>query len=548
VFSSFLQLASSRVAVRTSVRDLVHSDSFFVAVDFEVGDGEHLTAPTGKGKSSAPSVSWQNAKVLRVFWPKSEPLLDSDGQKSGYWGYSTNFSVLYQLKAEDKTQPIKYSLFYVTCGDSCVPSQSEGVLELNSALSDEEVQSVITLEQPGAFKFSLLVMILCAIVGGLIMNCMPCVFPVISIKIFSILKSTMAKKTEIRMQCICFSVGTLLIFLLLGVILVSLREVISDIGWGFYMQNPICIFLLLLVFLLCSLHFFEMLHLDFLKIRKTKISAKSPCIASICNGALCGIVSSSCAGPFVGIAVAGAVLYGNFIQSMAIFLSFGIGLSLPFLLISLFPGFINRIPKPGEWLITFKKLMGFAMLFSCVWPIWILMSQVSNLDVVRSILSVMSIAMFCWILKQVKSLKIVPVAGILVSLFCGLYNLIPSSDENESIAWSSYSDEVFDNAKLEKLPIFLNFTASWCLNCQFNERIFNDKDVVEYFCKNKIVTIKCDWTNKNAKINSLMREHGAIAVPFYVYYPGNDKNYVILPSMLTKASLLSAVSGQENEK
>jgi thiol:disulfide interchange protein len=548
VFSSILQLASSKVVVRTSACDLSRQDSLFVAFDFEIGNGEHLTAPIGKGKSVAPRVSWENAKVVNVFWPKSEQLLDSDGQKSGYWGYGANFSVIYHLNVEDKMQPVKYNLFYVVCGDSCVQSQSEGVLELNGALSDEEVQSVVTPKLPCTPKFSLLVMILCAIVGGLIMNCMPCVFPVISIKIFSILKSAMAKETEVRRQCICFSAGTVSIFLLLGAVLVLLREVVPNIGWGFYMQSPLCIFLLLLVFLLCSLHFFEILNLDFFKIKRMKISAKSAYVTSFCNGALCGIVSSSCVGPFVGIAVASAVLYGNFIQSMTIFSSFGIGLSLPFLLISLFPRFVNKFPKPGEWLVTFKKLMGFAMLFSCIWPIWILMSQVSNLEVILSILSIISIAMFCWMLKQAKFSKIVSVAGLAISFFYGVYNLMPSSGDNESIAWKVYSDEVFDNAKLEKLPIFLNFTASWCLNCQFNERLFDDKNIAEYFHRNNVVAIKCDWTNRNEKINALMREHGAVALPFYVYYPGDDKDYVILPSMLTKVSLLSTLNGQRNGK
>jgi thiol:disulfide interchange protein DsbD len=518
-----------------------------VSFDFEVGDGEHLTAPVGKGKSIAPNISWENAEVVDVFWAKSEQLLDSDGQKSGYWGYSSNFSILYHLKAMNK-KPIKYHLSYVTCGDSCVPSQSDCTLELNGTLSNEEIRSVITLEQSSALEFNFLIMIFCAIIGGLIMNCMPCIFPIISIKIFSILKSARAKKNEVRKQCIYFSAGTVSIFLLLGIIFASLRQVITNIGWGFYMQNPICVFILLIVFLLCSLHFFEILHFELFKINKIKVPVKNTYIASFFNGVLCGIVSSSCVGPFVGIAVAGAILYGNFIQSIVILASFGIGLSLPFLLLSIFPGFVNKIPKPGAWLILFKKLMGFAMLFSCIWPIWILMSQISNLDVVCTIFSIISVAMFCWILKQVKSLKIIPITGLLLSLLGGIYNLIPNSSEHESIMWKDYSDEIFDNAKLEKLPIFLDFTASWCLNCQFNERLFNDHDIVEYFNKNKIIAIKCDWTNRNMKINTLMREHGAVAVPLYVYYPGNNKNYVILPSMLTKASLLKILNEKKDGK
>jgi thiol:disulfide interchange protein DsbD len=125
-------------------------------------------------------------------------------------------------------------------------------------------------------------------------------------------------------------------------------------------------------------------------------------------------------------------------------------------------------------------------------------------------------------------------AGILMSAFLGLYNAVNFEEDAQDIVWETYSDDVFVSAKDSKHAIFLDFTASWCLNCQFNERLFRDQEIIKLFKDNHVKTIKCDWTNKNENITNLMKRYGAVAIPLYIYYPGDDRPHTVLPTILTK--------------
>jgi thiol:disulfide interchange protein DsbD len=278
-----------------------------------------------------------------------------------------------------------------------------------------------------------------------------------------------------------------------------------------------------------------------------RFPVKDAYVASFLGGVFSGITSSSCVGPFSGVAIAGAFLYGNIIQSISIFLALGIGLSSPFLLISIFPQFVKKVPKPGEWLLTFKGVMGFAMLLSCTWPIWILLSQIPKDNVIVVMLCIILVAMFTWLLKHShapKYVKAIARGGFLASALIGLYNSSNLANDNQkTILWENYSEDILIEAKSKKEAIFLDFTASWCINCQFNERLFNDAEIVELFRDKQVQAIKCDWTDKSKEVSKLMKRYGAAAVPLYIYYPGNGAPYTVLPTILTKNILKETLSG-----
>ena len=539
--------AFSEVSFRTSSDKL--DSRIFVSIDFKLSSGEHITSPTGKGKSISPNVSWKNAEVVNVHWPKSGKLSNSDGSESGYFGYDKNFSVIYELIIKDKNKSVTYDLFYVTCGNACIPTQKIDTLKPNGLLSQSEISNAFEL--PKNSENGILMMLLFGFLGGLILNFMPCVFPIISMKIFSIVKSMEHSKGTVRRQAFAFSSGILTTFIILCLILNILRSSAPNIGWGFYMQEPAFVFAILLMFLICAIHFFGIFTFQFPGIKRFKLPVKNIYISAYFSGIFSGVASSSCVGPFAGVALAGALLYGNLFQSFLIFLSLGFGLSLPFLLISLFPGVINKFPKPGKWLDIFKEFMGFAMLFSCIWPFSILMDQISSSKITVILIVVIAFVALFWILNNLrdfKLFKLISIAGILGTAFLG-FNTIFSKDLNEdSINWKEYSEKFFDDSKTKNVPIFLNFTASWCMNCQFNQGLFSDPEVVSAFRKNGILAIKCDWTKRNDSITKLMAKYGAIAVPLYVYYPGDGANFEVLPTILTKQNLLNFIEGNRNAK
>jgi thiol:disulfide interchange protein DsbD len=543
----------SGVSFRTSVLDFNHQHSeerIFVAVDFSVPLGEHLTAPAGKGKPLAPKFVWKNAKVLEIFWPEHVGLPDSDGKDSGFFGYTKDFTLLFALCIVDASKPVEYDLTYVSCGDACVPHMLSGKLVPNGLLLQDEIESICGPSEISGE--SLLIAILLGLLGGLILNCMPCVFPIISIKIFSILKTAGGSKKNIRKHGVAVSIGTISTFLILGIALLILRQSVSGIGWGFYMQCPQFVFVILLIFLLCGLHFFNVLHIRIpIHTGFLTLPIKSAYVSSFANGVFGAIASAACVGPFAGMAVASALLYGAPWQSCCIFTAIGFGAATPFILMAIFPACTSIFPKPGKWLSIFKEFMGFAMLFSCTWPIWTLTTQISIENLMMVLISLIATSMFAWILSQSKKFSIstvIAVAGLGCSFGYGLLATINGGEAIDEINWEEFTDEKFDNAISEKKPIFLNFTASWCMNCQFNQRIFRDPEVVDAFKKNNVVAMKCDWSRRDERVTRLLKKYGAAAVPLYVYHSFGYENFKILPNILTKNCVLEEINEQSNKK
>ncbi|MDR1391520.1 MAG: thioredoxin family protein [Holosporales bacterium] len=543
-------ILSSEFSSRTSVDSFDEESVFFVSFDFSLPRECHVTAPVGKGGSIAPKVSWKNAELLEAFWPKSEKLFDADGRYNGYRGYSEHFSIIYKLKVKDRLKPVSYDLFYVVCGDACIPKEESGTLTLDGLLLENEIvkatkDSKVTLPTTS-------VLLVLALLGGIILNFMPCVFPIISIKMFSILRLSRNSRSSIRKHGLSVFLGMLTTFLLLGLIFSLLKGSAHDIGWGFYMQEPWFIVLLLLLFLLSALHFLEIFTFQIFRMKRIKLSPSNAYVSSFLSGALGAIVSSSCVCPFSGIAIAGALLYGSFFRSLAIFLLFGIGFAFPFLIISVFPGIVNKLPKPGKWLERFKEFAGVALFFSCIWPISILIDQLSHSQLIAILTAVTAIPFLLIGLGRIKNLnflKIIPLLGIAGTIYIALNVAHLKSENEDSIDWKEYSDQLFEEAKESKRPIFLDFTATWCLTCQVNRRIFSDKNVIDAFKKNDVLAIKCDWTKQNDEVTKLMRKYNSAAVPLYVYHhSGDNEDFLILPTILRKKVLLDLFGSNGREK
>ncbi|MDR1234111.1 MAG: thioredoxin family protein [Holosporales bacterium] len=544
--------AVADVVFRTYSKDSVSPKNVFVAADFLVPIGEHLSAPIGKGKSLAPKIMWKNAEVIEIFWPEHNEILESNGTKSGYFGYTKDFTLIIELRIIDSTKPVEYDLTYVTCGDSCVPISSSGTLVYNGLLLPDEIMRITGPSEMDTPDF--VIAILLGLLGGLILNCMPCVFPIISIKIFSILKTAGSSQKSARKHGMAVSLGTILTFLSLGVVLLVLRGTLSDLnqmqlGWGFYMQKSQFVFVLLLIFLLCSLHFFGILHIKLPVPTKQLVHRfKGEYVGSFFSGVFGAFSSAACVGPFAGVAVASALFQGTPLQSGCIFAALGVGASLPFLILSASPKCIKVLPKPGKWLAIFKEFMGFAMLFSCVWPIWTLTTQIDIETVMLILLALIGVSMFAWLIGHSKNNKIAMVTaciGLASSAIYGLFLTLDSETDPNGIVWTKYSDEMFDDAIHDHKPVFLNFTASWCMNCQFNQRLFRDAEIIKVFKEKGVVTMKCDWSKNDEKVTRLLRKYGAASVPLYVFYGANSSDFRILSSILTKSEILDTINGAQ---
>jgi len=499
--------AKAEVAIRTTQWV---NDTICVAFDFRLSKHEKISSEPG-----GLDILLHNAEIL-----DKKALAD-------------NQSAVYKIRKISADKPLTYDVFYVVCGDTCEPRSVAGEIIQNELLSESEVAKIFEAHEnynPLAY------LILIAFLGGLVLNLMPCVFPIISLKIFSIAKVAGKSLYDVRKETGLFAGGIFSVFFALGTLLHYLKETASSIGWGFFMQEPACVFSLMLIFLACALHFFGIYHF-----RMPHISENSRRTAgAFLSGVLSGIASSSCVGPFAGVALAGAVLGTEGIQSYALLLALSSGVALPYILIALFPNLIRHMPKPGAWLQIFQNFMGYAMLASTAWIFSILLSQLGTDSAIKILLTVIAMV---FLLNQLvnseghKTWRCIVVAGIIALTAVGYRQTMHSS--SEQIHWHMYDPSKFEGMKKENEKIFLNFTADWCLNCKYNETVFGDEQIVEIFRKNEITAIKCDWTKRDDKITSLLRQYNSISIPLYVLII--DGKTKILPNILTKKDLVKAI-------
>ena len=383
---------------------------------------------------------------------------------------------------------------------------------------------------------SLSAAILFSLIGGLLLNLMPCVFPVISLKILNFINHS-ENKTQTSLHGFAFSSGSILMFILIGLSVVLLKGLGMDIGWGYQLQSPLVVSLL--IFLFIFLAGFFLLNVNFLNsllsIGSSGISTPSY-MNSFGTGFLAVIVATPCTAPFMGSALGFAILQPGF-SSFLIFLFLGIGFALPYILLSIFPSMLSLLPKPGTWMETFKQFMAFPMILTALWLVWVLSSQIDSLQLILVLLGISLIVFFYW-LNQLKisseiglQFRNVIYLAVLVSLIFTLPIQKTSYQEESNI----FSDEELAK-RLAKGPVFLNFTADWCITCKVNERVaLKTKNTLNLFKEKEIFYMEADWTNKNKVIAEKLESFGRSSIPLYVFYPERNKQPIILPEILSES-------------
>ncbi len=374
-----------------------------------------------------------------------------------------------------------------------------------------------------------------SLIGGLLLNLMPCVFPVISLKILNFVEHS-ENKTQVTFHGLSFSFGAILMFVLIGLSVVALKMSGIDVGWGYQLQSPLIVSLLIFLFIFLSGFF--LLNVNFLNSLSNVGNfglQNSSYLNSLGTGFLAVIVATPCTAPFMGSALGFAILQPG-IYSFLIFLFLGIGFTLPYLLLSAFPKMLSALPKPGLWMETFKQFMAFPMILTALWLIWVLSSQISSFQLVLVLGGVVLIIFFYWINQlDIKTLSVKRFRYFLYLIIAGLiFFTLPFDDYSKKDSIGTFSEEMISE-KLSQGPVFLNFTADWCITCKVNERIALKKESIsELFNEKNISYIEIDWTNKNDEIAKKLASFGRSSIPLYVYYSSENAEPILLPEVLTE--------------
>ena len=428
-----------------------------------------------------------------------------------------------------------------------------GVLLLNSQNSSQFFNVSLDLgNEQKAEAFSLMdlvITIVFAFIGGLILNVMPCVFPILSIKILSFVEQSEGSRKKMIQHGLSFSAGVLITFLSIAGLLLVLKSGGESIGWGYQLQSPLMVTLLIYLFVAIGITFMSNLVLGGQLAQLGNFTqGYSDITGSFLTGVLAVIVASPCTAPFMGSAIGIALLQPGF-STVAIFISLGMGFAAPYLLLSFYPSLLRVLPKPGAWMETMKQFMAFPMWASALWLTWVLSGQVETDTVLMVLLGALLIALSLWLLEKNQSsegfIKWVAVSVATLLLGSALW-LAPTDYENtqdkSSSNGDSYTPELLEELLANDQPVFLNFTADWCITCKVNEAIVLNQTSIKSALKSKnIVYLKADWTRKDAAIADKLAEYGRTGVPLYLLFsPGGVPT--ILPELLTEDILLSYIN------
>jgi thiol:disulfide interchange protein DsbD len=394
-----------------------------------------------------------------------------------------------------------------------------------------------------------------AFLGGLILNLMPCVFPVLAMKAAS-LAGHGHDQGEARRQGLAFGAGALATFLALAAALIALKAAGSAIGWGFQLQSPAVVAVLALLMLAVALNLFGLFEVgSSLQGVGSGLAARGGLAGAFFTGALAVVVAAPCTAPFMGPAL-GWALTQTPVVALVIFAALGLGFAAPFVAVTFVPGLLSRLPRPGPWMDAFRKALAFPMLAAVAWLVWVLTLQAGTDALIRILAAAIVVGLAAWLAGAAQRQAVMgrrPVAlvvGAALSAAVALFAAVGPGYAEAGAATSAKADvpyEPYSPARLAELraqgrPVLVNYTAAWCVSCQVNDRVaLSTQGVAQALKAGNVAYLKADWTRKDADIAAELARFGRAGVPLYLVYGARGAEPTILPSILTEGIVVRAL-------
>ncbi|MFO1248890.1 MAG: protein-disulfide reductase DsbD family protein [Alphaproteobacteria bacterium] len=433
----------------------------------------------------------------------------------------------------------------------------EGLLVLTS--TDGSVQALEVAATPGPVPtvdfaapssgegdITLWLAIAFAFLGGIILNVMPCVLPILAMKALSLA----THGQDGRSESFSYALGAVLSFAVLGLAIVLLRSGGAAIGWGFQLQSPIAVAGFALLVFAVGLNLSGLFEVGSVTAGEG-LAARGGLVGAFFTGVLAVAVAAPCTTPFMAAALGFALTQGA-LPALAVFVSLGVGFALPFLLLGVWPKLLAFIPKPGPWMLTFKQFLAFPMYAAAAWLVWVLAQEAGPRGVALVLGAMILVALAAWLWSKTRDLEtrgrtIGSVAALIVLI--GAAWSVGSLQGNAATPAAAaprlgeaYTPEKLASLRAANRPVFVDATAAWCITCLVNEDAVLSRDSIKSaFASKNVAYLVADWTNQNPQITALLKENGRSGVPLYLYYAPGAKAPVILPQILTESGVLAVV-------
>jgi thiol:disulfide interchange protein/DsbC/DsbD-like thiol-disulfide interchange protein len=403
---------------------------------------------------------------------------------------------------------------------------------------------------PAAASFTLLAALLGALVGGIILNLMPCVFPILAIKVVGFTQHVNDRRGH-RLSGLAYTAGVIVSFAALGALVLALRAAGEQLGWGFQLQSPAVVATLATLFTVIGLNLAGLFEFGaFLPSSIAALEARHPVANAFLSGVLAVAVASPCTAPFMGASLGFAIGLPA-AEALLVFAVIGAGMALPYLAASWVPGIARLLPKPGAWMVTFRKLMAFPMFATVAWLVWVL-GQQSGIDGAGALLELLvAMSMLIWALTLrgpsrvlVAALSVVCLAFVAWAAGPSITRLAPQEAalRGNSGAWQRWEPGRVDQLLASGQPVFVDFTAAWCVTCQVNKKTTLERaDLLAEMSAKNIALLRADWTRRDPAITAALAQLGRNGVPVYVLY-GKIGPPVVLSEVLTVDDVRAAIA------
>lgn len=554
--------------------------AFRVAVRLEHEKGSHTY-----GKVLPPEIIGKPTKLVWTLpegwtmtelpWPAVHPFPGLDGTPSeGYEGIVYLPAMITPPAGADAGGKVelKVKVDGLVCDDkSCLPFKQEAgvVVTVAATAAPDAVQAEVFAKLPALEKKStdaatagavtgteapptFLFVMFSAFVGGLILNIMPCVFPVLGIKVVGVVQQAGEDRKQVVLHGLVYTLGILLSFWALGGLVVALGK-----GWGFQLQSAGFNYALAAFFLIFGLNMAGVFEIGASAVGVGQnLQMKHGMGGSFFSGLLATLVSTPCSAPFLGTALGFAVKLPA-PQAMLLFTLIGLGLASPFLLLSAFPKLVKMLPRPGAWMESFKQGMSFLLFGTVLFELWVLTGFVDGLSLLWLMLGLVPVALGCWIYgrwslphKPVPT-RLTAVVLALAAVAGGLWLGWPQKMENKHAAqpvfdhgllWEPWSEQAVKDHLASGRPVYIDYTAKWCATCQFNKRVYSDAKLQDIFKLFGVVTMRADYTNEDEVIKKSFEALGKGAVPVNALHIPGSKEPLVLPELLTVDNVAAALS------